>query len=52
MAAIKRVLARAVMGLSDQLGLSSAHFTFLSKEEWEQLGGEGYVPRVGMQYHW
>jgi predicted N-acyltransferase len=57
------VLARACLGCVDQLGLSSAHITFLSKDEHDALtltspdaapdtpSGE-WISRIGMQFHW
>jgi len=50
---IRATMAKSLRSLSEQLKISSAHVTFLSKDEWAQLGREeGYVQRVGMQYHW
>ncbi len=61
------VLAKACLGCVDQLGLSSAHITFLSKDEHDALtltspdaspnaspdtpAGE-WISRIGMQFHW
>jgi predicted N-acyltransferase len=59
----QQVLARACLGCVDQLGLSSAHITFLSKDEHDALtltspdaspdtpAGE-WISRIGMQFHW
>eukprot|EP00951_Prasinocladus_malaysianus_P011069 scaffold81723_cov40-Prasinocladus_malaysianus.AAC.1 len=35
-----------------QLDVSSLHLTFNSEKEWRQLAQLGYLPRVGIQYHW
>ena len=46
------VMARALEGLSQELGCSSAHVTFCTEEEWQGLGDAGWLRRLGMQYHW
>jgi predicted N-acyltransferase len=33
-------------------GTSSAHTTFLPKDEWEGLGSQGYLQRNDQQFHW
>ena len=35
-----------------KLGLSSAHVTFCSQEEWTDLAQAGWLQREGTQYHW
>jgi hypothetical protein len=35
-----------------QIGASSLHITFLTKEEWEAAGKAGYLLRTGQQFHW
>jgi predicted N-acyltransferase len=32
--------------------LSSLHITFCSSEEWSHLGQEGWLQRLGIQFHW
>jgi len=34
------------------MGLSSAHITFCTQSEWEELGQNGWLQRLGLQYHW
>ncbi|MGH0035148.1 MAG: GNAT family N-acetyltransferase [Myxococcota bacterium] len=45
-------LAGALRDLCERNGLSSAHVNFCSEAELEILGEEGYLSRVGIQYHW
>jgi uncharacterized protein len=35
-----------------QIGASSLHVTFLTKEEWQAAGRAGYLLRTGQQFHW
>jgi hypothetical protein len=46
------VLAQAAEELARRYGVSSVHVTFLSKPEWELLGGRGFLQRTGQQFHW
>lgn len=50
----ERVLSAAAQGLAavaDEVGLSSAHVTFLSEKEANAFEALGYQKRVGIQYH-
>jgi hypothetical protein len=47
-AAMGQALVQAV----DALGVSSAHVTFCRREEWEALAACGWLPRIGVQFHW
>jgi predicted N-acyltransferase len=47
-AALGRGLAQACR----QLGLSSVHVTFCGEAEWRALGEEGWLRRLGVQFHW
>ena len=35
-----------------ELGLSSVHVTFCTEAEWTGLAEAGWLPRLGMQFHW
>jgi predicted N-acyltransferase len=35
-----------------QIGASSLHITFLTREEWQAAGRCGYLLRTGQQFHW
>uniref|UniRef100_A0A7S4C1F6 GNAT family N-acetyltransferase n=1 Tax=Chrysotila carterae TaxID=13221 RepID=A0A7S4C1F6_CHRCT len=48
----KRLLARALKRLPEQLGVSGVHITFSEREEWLLLAEEGFERRLGLQYHW
>ncbi|MFT8663878.1 GNAT family N-acetyltransferase [Acetobacter orientalis] len=46
------VLADALRQICGQLQLSSAHVTFCTTQNSTTLGQRGWLPRLGMQYHW
>lgn len=50
--AIETALARGVKSVADAYDLSSAHVTFSTRQEWSSLAQEGFLKRVGLQYHW
>ena len=45
-------LASAFRQACEALETSSVHITFCQREEWEGLGQEGWLQRLGMQFHW
>jgi uncharacterized protein len=45
-------MGQALEVLAEELGCSSTHVTFCTEEEWRGLGAEGWLQRLGMQYHW
>ncbi|MBV1904954.1 MAG: GNAT family N-acetyltransferase [Pseudomonadales bacterium] len=47
----KQLLAGAVQ-IAEEMDLSSLHFTFLPKVQWELLGEMGLLQRMDQQYHW
>ena len=47
-AALLKTAAAAVK----QIGASSLHITFLTREEWQAAGVAGYLMRTGQQFHW
>jgi predicted N-acyltransferase len=49
--AVMRRLAAAIKAETDELGLSSAHATFLPEEEWRLLEAEGFLHRTDQQFH-
>jgi predicted N-acyltransferase len=49
---LRRVLASGLMALSERLGVSSVHVTFATREESAALSKVGFLPRLGLQYHW
>ncbi|MFM1813433.1 MAG: hypothetical protein RLZ98_128 [Pseudomonadota bacterium] len=44
-------LADGIEALTEKLGLSSAHITFLTEQQWQRLGAMNYLQRTGKQYH-
>ena len=48
----ERLLAAAAVEVTQRLGASSLHVTFLSQGEWERLGEEGFLKRTDQQFHW
>lgn len=49
---IRRAMLRAVADLTDRLGLSSLHLTFLPKEEADIAENAGLLVRTDRQFHW
>lgn len=49
---LKRQLADTLAGLAQNAGLSSAHVNFIEQDDAQVLDEAGFVPRVGIQYHW
>ena len=45
-------LASALVALSNDLGVSSLHLTFIDGESAEALGKLGFLVRTGQQFHW
>lgn len=45
-------LAAALRALCTRWELSSVHVNFCREEELVVLGAEGFLPRMGLQYHW
>ncbi|HSD34686.1 MAG TPA: GNAT family N-acetyltransferase [Alphaproteobacteria bacterium] len=50
--AIRAVLARALIAAAEQIGVSSLHVTFATREDIAALGAAGFLIRTGMQFHW
>jgi hypothetical protein len=46
------VLLQAAATLAERLDASSAHITFLTRDEWELAGELGYLQRNDQQFHW
>jgi uncharacterized protein len=45
-------LGQGLSQVCEELALSSVHVTFCEDEEWQALGGAGWLQRIGIQYHW
>jgi hypothetical protein len=50
--AARDTLLRTAAGAVKQIGASSLHVTFLTREEWQAAGKAGYLLRTGQQFHW
>ena len=48
----RRALLEGLKTLGERLGVSSAHITFMEKDEWELAGKAGYLMRTDQQFHW
>ena len=48
----KDALLKTAAVATRQLGASSLHITFLTREEWQAAGEAGYLLRTGQQFHW
>ncbi|XP_040873387.1 uncharacterized protein [Glycine max] len=46
------IIVSAMKELALTSQLSSLHVTFPSENEWHKLTEKGFLPRIGMQYHW
>ena len=46
------ILAAALRQACEEMELSSVHVTFCSEAEQAALVAHGYLPRIGMQFHW
>jgi len=46
------ILLQAATQLTDRLGVSSLHITFLTREEWQLAGDMGLLKRTDQQFHW
>lgn len=47
-----RALAAALAQACEELNLSSVHVTFCTESECQDLSRAGWLPRLGMQFHW
>ncbi|MGO9817765.1 MAG: GNAT family N-acetyltransferase, partial [Acidocella sp.] len=45
-------MARALETMAEELGCSSVHATFCTREEWDALAEQGWLQRLGTQFHW
>ncbi|ODR98680.1 hypothetical protein AUC68_09830 [Methyloceanibacter methanicus] len=46
------LLLEAGRTLTDRLGVSSLHITFMPRDEWRLAGELGYLQRTDQQFHW
>ena len=49
---IQLALVQGAAQCAAQIGLSSIHWTFCEKEEWDALGAVGLLQRQDQQFHW
>ena len=49
---IREALIAGMIGLCNQLKVSSVHVTFATQGEWELLERHGFLQRTDQQYHW
>ena len=48
----REALIAGMIGLCDQLSVSSVHVTFATEDEWQLLAQHGFLQRTDQQYHW
>lgn len=48
----QETLLKTATSATKQIGASSLHVTFLTREEWLAAGDAGYLLRTGQQFHW
>lgn len=46
------ILTSGLMELTNRIEGSSAHLTFLTEQEWKELGDLGFLLRTDQQFHW
>ena len=46
------ILLQAGTTLAAELGVSSLHVTFLTRDEWTLAGEQGFLKRTDQQFHW
>jgi predicted N-acyltransferase len=46
------MLANALIGACEKMRLSSLHLSFCTEDEYDTLGKQGFLQRLGLQYHW
>ena len=51
-ATVRGGLADALAEITTASGLSSAHVTFSTQDEWTALGEHGFLQRADQQFHW
>jgi predicted N-acyltransferase len=51
-AGARDMLLKTAAAAVKQIGASSLHITFLTREEWQAAGAAGYLQRTGQQFHW
>ncbi|MEK7334433.1 MAG: GNAT family N-acetyltransferase [Candidatus Binatota bacterium] len=47
-----QLMGRALMQVAEDNKISSVHVNFCLPDEGEALKGLGYIPRLGLQFHW
>lgn len=50
--AVMAGLCQAMKQVAEEYGVSSVHVTFPSISDWQAMSHHGFMPRMGMQYHW
>jgi predicted N-acyltransferase len=50
--AVRGALADALVQITTASELSSAHVTFLTRDEWQMLGERNFLRRTDQQFHW
>lgn len=45
-------MGEALIQATKELGCSSVHVTFCTEPEWTELGQNGWLQRLGTQFHW
>ncbi|MEO0328090.1 MAG: GNAT family N-acetyltransferase [Pseudomonadota bacterium] len=48
----RKALIHGLRQFCEKIGVSSAHITFLEKDEWEQAADENFLQRTDQQFHW
>ncbi len=49
---VQNMLVGGAMKMAENLSVSSVHFTFTQKDQWDRLGELGFLQRTHKQFHW
>lgn len=49
---LAEALLQGMISLAKQSNVSSLHITFPEKTQWDMLGAQGLMQRIGEQFHW
>ncbi|WP_448952866.1 GNAT family N-acetyltransferase [Labrys neptuniae] len=51
-ALVSSALVRGAKAALSSIGGSSIHATFIGHDDWQWLGGQGFLQRIDQQFHW
>jgi hypothetical protein len=51
-APMRAALIAGLRAVRDEVGASSIHATFMTKDEWDAMATDGFLQRMDQQFHW